>query len=443
MKRKAFLLSLLALSGYFLLGAAACEDEHVHSFASGWTHDDTQHWHVCDGENCDEVAERAEHSLENGSCTVCGYEQPQEPPSATVTQAQFETALSFDGVSSLTVTLTDDDGSSALYMDGNKTRLVSPSGESYYEVCDGYAYSFIYMDEATAASAQLESGWYRTKLLPESDAYRDIVTLHSFVGTYLNGLDYSDFTYADGSYTGLHTYSAETADEWSPDISLTFADGTLLSVVFSYTEDGQSRSLTYAFSDWNATVVTLPDPYVELGDHGGADGAEEWAALFAFENVTINVSSSVYYPEYRITVNDSYTLKTDGDRLGYSTADYYYKEQTYDDFYVYYDGTDYYVNGSPDEPEYEEQFTKTTLTFDFDFSYYGGNFTKQSENVYVCETLSLYGTTTYENVTIALDGGKISTIAFSLIYSVGGSSCTYTYQISCSAWGTTSFGANG
>ena len=63
------------------------ETPHSHSFSSDWSQDGTAHWHKCQG--CDEIADRAEHSLDwvieyepsyvsSGSkkqvCSVCGWE---------------------------------------------------------------------------------------------------------------------------------------------------------------------------------------------------------------------------------------------------------------------------------------------------------------------------------------------------------------------------------
>ena len=67
---------------------AACSKDHQHSFAAEWSKDATHHWNACNGEGCTDVADKAEHSWDDGkittpataaadgtktfTCTVCG-----------------------------------------------------------------------------------------------------------------------------------------------------------------------------------------------------------------------------------------------------------------------------------------------------------------------------------------------------------------------------------
>ena len=44
---------------------------HTHKWSASWTHDETNHWHVCSG--CDEKSDLAAHSANDyGFCSVCG-----------------------------------------------------------------------------------------------------------------------------------------------------------------------------------------------------------------------------------------------------------------------------------------------------------------------------------------------------------------------------------
>ncbi len=43
----------------------------THSFKSGWSKDDTQHWRECTV--CGKKLEKAEHTFDDGKCSVCGY----------------------------------------------------------------------------------------------------------------------------------------------------------------------------------------------------------------------------------------------------------------------------------------------------------------------------------------------------------------------------------
>lgn len=48
---------------------ASC-DKHTHAFKSEWDKDATHHWHVCEGEGCTEVADKAEHTWNEGEITT-------------------------------------------------------------------------------------------------------------------------------------------------------------------------------------------------------------------------------------------------------------------------------------------------------------------------------------------------------------------------------------
>lgn len=65
----AILCAVLALS---TLAFAGCG--HTCEFESEWTFDETNHWHVCTDENCDEVGSLGSHQMEGVICSVCGYE---------------------------------------------------------------------------------------------------------------------------------------------------------------------------------------------------------------------------------------------------------------------------------------------------------------------------------------------------------------------------------
>ena len=88
---KKILILALALTMIVMLCACGTTDEpqtetpdtdvqHEHQFAAEWTTDETHHWHVCAGEECDEIADKAEHTggtateTEKAKCETCGVE---------------------------------------------------------------------------------------------------------------------------------------------------------------------------------------------------------------------------------------------------------------------------------------------------------------------------------------------------------------------------------
>lgn len=121
MKQKVFFVAIAVIMAFTCaIGFTACgpegssptppgNQEHVHTFSDDWTSDETNHWHVCTGENCNAVSGKAAHEWDSGvveipsecgktgtikyTCTVCGYHKTETMPAGTHT---FETKWSFD-----------------------------------------------------------------------------------------------------------------------------------------------------------------------------------------------------------------------------------------------------------------------------------------------------------------------------------------------------------
>lgn len=51
--------------------------EHTHTYATTWSKDDTHHWHAATCEHKTETKDKAAHVISNGTCSVCGYEEPK------------------------------------------------------------------------------------------------------------------------------------------------------------------------------------------------------------------------------------------------------------------------------------------------------------------------------------------------------------------------------
>lgn len=77
MKRKILLAALIV---FFVcacsFGLAACEEEHTHTYAEGWSKNETEHWHDSTCGHADVVADLGEHVFgDDNVCDVCGYER--------------------------------------------------------------------------------------------------------------------------------------------------------------------------------------------------------------------------------------------------------------------------------------------------------------------------------------------------------------------------------
>ena len=55
-------------------------DDHEHTFSEDWASDETAHWHAATCEHTEEVSDKADHTFEDGLCSVCGFEDPDYIP---------------------------------------------------------------------------------------------------------------------------------------------------------------------------------------------------------------------------------------------------------------------------------------------------------------------------------------------------------------------------
>lgn len=106
-KSLSYILSVcLCLS--FCVMLASCAHKHV--YKTEWTADGTHHWHVCEKEDCTELADKAEHSWDEGkitvpaeagtpglkifTCSVCGETRDEElVMKTTVTDEEWAKAI--------------------------------------------------------------------------------------------------------------------------------------------------------------------------------------------------------------------------------------------------------------------------------------------------------------------------------------------------------------
>jgi len=83
-----FLTVCMCFSIGMVLTSCGDNENHEHTYKTEWTYDDTYHWHACEGEDCTDVSDKAEHTWNDGeitteataeadgvktfTCTVCG-----------------------------------------------------------------------------------------------------------------------------------------------------------------------------------------------------------------------------------------------------------------------------------------------------------------------------------------------------------------------------------
>ena len=119
-----------------VLGITACTPPHEHSFATAWANDANYHWHAATCEHETEIADKAEHTMDNGNCTVCGYNE-WEYAVANLNVGLFDANINYQYemiVGGIKET--------EIKSNANLFYLYEPSGEYdyeyYVEKCDGY-----------------------------------------------------------------------------------------------------------------------------------------------------------------------------------------------------------------------------------------------------------------------------------------------------------------
>ena len=97
---------------------------HDHTYTGNWHNDRMNHWHDCDVEGCTVKGDKDNHTWDKGeilieatqtttgkklfTCTICSYQKEEEyRGKATVTEAEYNYAISKEGLSNVTVRLTE------------------------------------------------------------------------------------------------------------------------------------------------------------------------------------------------------------------------------------------------------------------------------------------------------------------------------------------------
>ena len=61
---------LLAVCMCLSIGMLLTSCGHKHTYETEWSKDETHHWYACEGEDCTDVADKAEHTWNDGEVTV-------------------------------------------------------------------------------------------------------------------------------------------------------------------------------------------------------------------------------------------------------------------------------------------------------------------------------------------------------------------------------------
>ncbi|MBQ6980700.1 MAG: hypothetical protein IJQ07_08720 [Clostridia bacterium] len=149
------ILSVIA-SACLFVGFAGCNDNgqnHVHTYSTEWSFDETYHWHKATCDHKDEVSDKAEHTATNGKCSVCGCAVAEK---RAVMKIDVEKVLKAFADNAYTISATKDDGTIRIALsakdlfvkvtEGDNKALIDESGMYIFSAYNGQT-SYIAIDK--------------------------------------------------------------------------------------------------------------------------------------------------------------------------------------------------------------------------------------------------------------------------------------------------------
>ena len=188
-------------------GTEPVVEGHEHTYKTEWASDETYHWHICEGEDCAEVSEKAEHAWNEGVITTEATEEA-------------------DGVMTYTCAVC------------GKTKL-----ESVQYVVDQSGYSIFYYGVGDSVILLVEHNrdglpvavYYDEAIYGERNGDRELRYL----------LEYTDDKRLSSVRTSTSYYEIEYNEDRTQGYAVAYENGVLrkkatgATMIVSYTEDGQ------------------------------------------------------------------------------------------------------------------------------------------------------------------------------------------------------------
>lgn len=251
MKKLTSLLLITALLLSALALFASCA--HKCTFATAWSHDDTNHWHACEDKKCTLTADQAAHTWNDGEITTKATQEAAgvKTFTCTVCSATKTESVAFTG---LTEAEWNDLFKPALF--DNFTMLMTITGSgSGVSVTSEMKYKF----GADKIYLSITSGGQTEEQIMDEDV-ADMKA--ESAEEILQMFKYADYTY--DAEAKLYRAKGEIEivfDGSKPtDATLRFENGKPVELKYSYTTQQSgvdvAMNTTVVFSDYGTTVVT-------------------------------------------------------------------------------------------------------------------------------------------------------------------------------------------
>lgn len=278
---KKILSVILALSMCLTIGVLLTACGHEHTWDTVWDTDETHHWHVCTGEECTEVNEKAEHEWDEGKitskptatsngkktyvCKVCG-EAKYEPVYAKteVTAAEWAAAMKLDAdnfsvLAEMTMVageqkeeMTQSIKKNGVTMQMTEVENGSDSAENTYVTKEG--------DKYYAYEVEGENPATREEITKEE--YESEMAIGSYIGSMFQ---FADFTYdkTEKAYVAAEITVGEGEYEQKyTNVSIKFVDNQLATINYKLPM-GATGSVTYEMVVEYGTVPAIILPVID------------------------------------------------------------------------------------------------------------------------------------------------------------------------------------
>lgn len=227
---------------------------HQCEFATDWSKDATAHWHACTKADCVEIADKAEHTWNEGEITTEATQEADGVKTFTCTVcAQTKTeAVAFTG-------MTNTEWKSAFYdsvfenftyteVITTETTGISMNAESVYKFTEDAAWAKMTVGSETEESYAPDTASANEVRKQLVDSIKDIAS-------------YSKYEYdpATKTYKATEEIEITSLGASTDDVTLKFADGKLVEIKYtvSFTQGGIafSATSTITLSDYGTVVL--------------------------------------------------------------------------------------------------------------------------------------------------------------------------------------------
>ena len=238
------------------MSATLASCSHKCAFSTAWSNDAESHWHVCTNEDCEEIADKADHTWDEGIITTKATQESDGIKTFTCTVCSLTKTetVAFTGLS-------EEDWNAAF-------SSAVFENFTYKEIATVYG-GGVPIDTETIYKFTKDNAWVKVTIADQAqesyapDKASSDTARQQLVNSLKDITPYANFQYD----AATKTYKATTAiyiaslNTSTSDITLTFADSKLVEIKYSASATANNVSYTatatVTLSDYG-TVVLIP-----------------------------------------------------------------------------------------------------------------------------------------------------------------------------------------